>query len=742
MRAPSERAALIEGRHGDAFAVLGLHADGQGRLQMRALLPGATAVSLIEAASGKVLVELQQAGDGLFEATVPRRRKRFGYRLAVRWSAEQEQPEHYADAYAFGPLLDEQDLTLFAQGGHPRPWQLLGAQPLLIDGVSGVRFAVWAPNAARVSVVGSFNNWDGRRHAMRRRHQAGVWEIFVPHAAVGDLYKYELLAADGRLLPLKADPYARAAQLRPETASVVAALPNALPLPAVRAAANRRDAPISIYEVHAASWRRSDGAWPSWDELAATLPAYAADLGFTHLELLPISEHPFDGSWGYQTLGLFAPSARFGPPEGFARFVAACHQQGLGLLLDWVPAHFPSDAHGLAQFDGTALYEYADPREGFHRDWNTLIYNFGRHEVAQFLAGSALYWGECWGVDGLRVDAVASMLYRDYSRPAGEWLPNAQGGRENLEAIALFKRINETLGRELPGAITVAEESTSFPGVSAPTGAGGLGFHYKWNMGWMNDTLRYIHEDPIHRKWHHDKISFGLVYAFSENFVLPISHDEVVHGKGSMLGKMPGDPKDPTAWQQFATLRAYYGFMWGHPGKKLLFMGQEFAQASEWNHDASLPWQLLDDARHAGVQRLVRDLNRLYRERPSLHRLDCEAAGFEWLISEDRDHSVFAWLRRDAKGDGKGEETIVICNFTPVPRPGYRLPVPDGHGAWREVLNTDAEIYGGSNQGNLQAELPVQEGAISLLLPPLATLMLAPVDQPRVSPLEPTATPS
>jgi 1,4-alpha-glucan branching enzyme len=432
---------------------------------------------------------------------------------------------------------------------------------------------------------------------------------------------------------------------------------------------------------------------------------------------MPISEHPFDGSWGYQTLGLYAPSARFGPPEGFARFVAACHAAGLGLLLDWVPAHFPVDAHGLGQFDGTPLFEYADPREGFHRDWNTLIYDFGKPGVRQFLAGNALYWMEAWGVDGLRVDAVASMLYRDYSRPAGEWIPNIHGGRENLEAIALLRRMNEQVGAEASGAITVAEESTSFPGVSAPTSAGGLGFHYKWNMGWMNDSLRYMREDPIHRRWHHDKLTFGLVYAFSENFVLPLSHDEVVHGKGSLLGKMPGD-----AWSRFANLRAYYGFMWGHPGKKLLFMGQEFAQDSEWNHDAQLPWRLLDDAGHAGVQRLVRDLNQLYRAEPALHRLDCVAEGFQWLVDGDAEQSVLAWLRRDEAG----RAAIVICNFTPVPRHGYRVPVPVDTPVWQEALNTDSAHYGGSNLGNLAGTLRVEAGHLRLSLPPLATLFLIP----------------
>ncbi len=439
---------------------------------------------------------------------------------------------------------------------------------------------------------------------------------------------------------------------------------------------------------------------------------------------MPISEHPFDGSWGYQTLGLFAPTARFGDPDGFERFVAACHGKGIGVLLDWVPAHFPNDAHGLAQFDGTALYEYADPREGFHKDWNTLIYNFGRHEVKNFLVGSALYWIEQFGVDGLRVDAVASMLYRDYSRNAGEWIPNDFGGRENLEAIAFLKRTNEVIGIECPGAFTVAEESTAFPGVSAPTYHGGLGFHFKWNMGWMHDTLEYIQQDPVHRRWHHDKMSFGLVYAFSENFMLPLSHDEVVHGKGSILGRMPGDE-----WQRFANLRAYFGFMWGHPGKKLLFMGQEFAQGTEWNHDIELPWWLLQHEHHAGVQRLVRDLNKLYREQPALHALDCDAAGFEWIDAHDSERSIYSWVRKDAAGG----QVVVVSNMTPVPRKAFRLGVPEGANAWREALNTDSVFYGGSNLGNGEAALKVQAASshgcahsIELTIPPLATVFLIP----------------
>jgi len=722
--------ALLAGRHSDPFSRLGLHADDAGKLWVRVLLPGADAVVLRDAASGRQIVELAHRRGGFFEAAVPRRKHRFDYRLAVRWSGGGEGV--YADPYNYYPQLGDDELQALAEGRHVRPYLSLGAHVVQHGDISGVRFAVWAPNARRVSVVGSFNNWDGRRHPMRLRHVAGVWEIFVPHAALGDLYKFEIISGSGALLPLKADPYARQAQLRPDNASIVAALPEPTPLPRQRERANRRESAISVYEVHAGSWRRgADGGFMTWDELAAQLPAYAADLGFTHLQLMPVSEHPFDGSWGYQTLGLYAPSARFGPPEGFGRFVKACHDQGLGLLLDWVPAHFPVDAFGLAEFDGTHLYEYADPKEGVHRDWNTLIYNFGRTEVRQFLVGNALYWVERWGVDGLRVDAVASMLYRDYSRPEGQWIPNARGGRENLEAISLLREMNERVG-EVEGAITVAEESTSFPGVSAPTYAGGLGFHYKWNMGWMNDTLRYMAEDPINRRWHHDKMTFGLIYAFSENFMLPISHDEVVHGKGSMLAKMPGDPNDPNLWQKFANLRAYYGFMWGHPGKKLLFMGQEFAQGHEWRQDESLPWGLLHDERHAGVQRLVRDLNRLYRDRPELHRLDSESGGFEWISAHDAEHSIFAWVRRD----GSGRMVIVVCNMTPVPREGYVLGVPDGVTAWREALNTDSVYYGGSNLGNgmAAAGLPVQDRpahgrrlSITLTLPPLATVFLVPI---------------
>ncbi|HEX4858178.1 MAG TPA: 1,4-alpha-glucan branching protein GlgB [Usitatibacteraceae bacterium] len=719
-------AALTGARHADPFALLGMHAGAQGRLEIRAFLPGARVVEAIDATTGALAGELERHGNtDFFSTAIARRRNAFAYELDITW--ESGVRTRTADPYAFAPLIADADLHYLHEATHRRPYLVLGAHPLEqpygAAMVQGVRFAVWAPNASRVSVVGDFNQWDGRRHPMRSRGASGVWELFVPLVRVGDRYKFEVRDRAGRVLPLKADPCARAAELRPGSASVVAPAWRAWEFPAERATRNLRDQPVSIYEVHLPSWRRfGDAGFPDWTSLAATLPHYAADLGFTHVELLPITEHPFDASWGYQTLGLHAPSARFGAPDGFAQFVKACHGRGLGVLLDWVPAHFPADAHGLARFDGTALYEYEDPREGFHRDWNTLIYNFRRIEVRNFLIGSALYWLDTFGVDGLRVDAVASMLYRDYSRPAGEWIPNERGGRENLEAISLLQQLNTLVGRDAPGAVCVAEESTAFPGVSAPVHAGGLGFHYKWNMGWMNDTLSYMRENPVHRRWHHDKMTFGLVYAFSENFVLPISHDEVVHGKGSMLGKMPGD-----AWQRFANLRAYYGFMWGHPGKKLLFMGQEFAQDREWNHEAPLPWHLLEDARHAGVQRWVRALNALYAATGALHRKDCEADGFAWLVADDRDQSVFAWLRRD----GLGGEIIVAVNFTPVPRHGYRLGVPGG--SWRECLNSDDAGFGGSGVGNplpLASEPVAAQGfarSIVLTLPPLAAVFLEPL---------------
>jgi 1,4-alpha-glucan branching enzyme len=711
---------ICAGRHGDPFAVLGPHPGPRGSTVVRAFLPGARAVQALDV-KGKPVGDLALVDPAGFFAGKVKGRK--AYRLQISWAAGGV--DVLEDPYRFGAVLGELDVWLLGEGTHLRPYEILGAIDRTMDGVAGTSFAVWAPNAMRVSVVGDFNLWDGRRHPMRLRRECGVWEIFLPGIAAGTRYKFELLDRHGQLLPQKADPYARQAELRPATASVVTPMPAVAAPSAERQAANALDAPMSIYEVHLSSWRRrpEDGdRWLHWDELADQLVPYAREMGFTHLELMPVSEHPFDGSWGYQTLGLYAPTARFGDAAGFRRFVDRAHAAGIGVLLDWVPAHFPTDAHGLAQFDGTHLYEYADRREGFHTDWSTLIYNFGRTEVRNFLVGSALYWLERYNVDGLRVDAVASMLYRDYSRNPGEWIPNVHGGRENLEAIAFLRRTNEVVGVERPQAVTLAEESTAFPAVSRPTYAGGLGFHYKWNMGWMHDTLKYMARDPIHRPYHHGEMTFGLIYAFNENFVLPLSHDEVVHGKGSLLAKMPGD-----RWQRFANLRAYYGFMFGHPGKKLLFMGCEFAQEGEWNHDRSLDWHLLDAPEHAGIQRLVRDLNRLYRATPALYERDFSHEGFEWIDHDDARRSVLSFVRR---GSRPGALTLVVSNFAPVVHHGFRIGVPSA-GAWHERLNTDSAYYGGSNVGTPFAvaasdEIPSHGRAhsIVLTLPPLATVFL------------------
>ncbi len=710
--------AVAQGRHGDPFAVLGPH-NGI----VRAFLPGAQRVEVLAREDGRFLGELMQGEvAGLFAGRV----ESAAYRLRIHWPGAMQETE---DPYAFGLLLGDLDLHLFNEGRHFELAFTLGARAMTVEGVPGVRFAVWAPNARAVSVVGDFNTWDERRHPMRSRHGAGVWELFIPRIGPGIRYKYAIVGPDGTRQPPKADPLARQTEAPPATASIVA---DVIPFDwtdeewmAVRAERQRVDQPIAIYEVHAGSWLRPAAddptRFPTWDDLTARLVPYVKEMGFTHLELLPVTEHPFTGSWGYQPLSPFAPSGRFGPPEGFARFVDACHRAGIGILIDWVPAHFPTDAHGLARFDGTALYEHLDPREGYHQDWNTYIYNLGRREVQGFLIASAVHWLEHFHVDGLRVDAVASMLYRDYSRRQGEWIPNVYGGRENLEAIGFLRHMNAVVPERCPGAITIAEESTAWPGVTRAVAEGGLGFDYKWNMGWMHDTLHYMAEDPLYRRWHHDEMTFGLIYAFSERFILPVSHDEVVHGKGSLLGKMPGDD-----WQKRANLRAYLGFMWSHPGKKLLFMGCEFGQWREWNHDRELDWDLLEDPAHRGVQRLVRDLNRLYTQERSLYEYDAHPAGFRWVVGDDRANSVFAYVRF---GAGDVPPILAICNMTPLPRAGYRVGVPQA-GFWREVLNSNSGLYGGSDMGNaggVQAE-PVgahgQEQSLSLILPPLATVLL------------------
>ena len=715
---PAAVEALVQGYSGDPFALLGPHETATG-LTVRAFLPTAERVEAVGRQGGQLLSALtREHPAGLYVGPLP---ADVPYLLRIHDDAGIHETE---DPYAFGPILGDLDVYLLAEGRHHDFGACLGAHLAEREGVRGVRFAVWAPNAQRVSVVGTFNRWDGRCDPMRLRHQAGVWELFIPRLLPGTIYKYELLGPHGECLPLKADPVAFATEVPPATASVVAAPPAAIWGDAAwlsrRRARHGVGAPLSVYEVHALSWVSLDAPGRcGWEVLADRLIPYVAALGFTHVELMPIMEHPFGGSWGYQPLSQFAPTARLGPPDAFARFVDRCHAAELGVILDWVPAHFPNDAHGLVRFDGTALYEHADPREGLHADWNTLVYNFGRNEVRGFLIGSALHWLERYHVDGLRVDAVAAMLYRDYSRRAGEWIPNKYGGRENLEAVAFLRELAEVIAARCPGCLLIAEESTAWPGVTRAVSDGGLGFSYKWNMGWMHDTLHYMQEDPIHRRYHHGKMTFGLVYAFSERFVLPLSHDEVVYGKRSLLGRMPGDP-----WQRFANLRAYLGFMWGHPGKKLLFMGGEFGQQAEWNHDATLPWDELDAPAHRGVHLLVGDLNRIYAATPALHRRDVDPTGFRWVVLDDSTQSVFAWLRFGADGDAP---VLVVCNFTPVPRPDYRIGLPCA-GRWREILNTDAGCYGGGDLGNqgaiAAADLPHYgfPASATLLVPPLATV--------------------
>jgi 1,4-alpha-glucan branching enzyme len=711
---PAEISAIVDGTHGDPFAVLGVHAADKG-LIARTFIPGATVAAALTLA-GKPAGTLELVDPaGLFEGRLSiRKAQPLRYAVANeadRWTV--------GDPYSFGPVLGPMDDYFIGEGSHLRLFDRLGAHKIHHDGADGVHFAVWAPNARRVSVVGLFNRWDGRRHAMRLRRDTGIWEIFVPDIGEDEPYKFEIVGKDGRVQPLKADPFAFRSELRPATASITTA-------PSSHAwgdAAHRdhwrqadpRRQPISIYEVHAGSWQLDEhGGFLSWDALADRLIPYVVDMGFTHIEFMPISEYPYDPSWGYQTTGLYAPTARFGEPEGFARFVDGAHRAGIGVLLDWVPAHFPTDAHGLARFDGTALYEHADPRKGFHPDWNTAIYNFGRREVAAFLINNALYWAEKYHLDGLRVDAVASMLYLDYSRKAGEWLPNDRGGRENLEAVDFLQRMNVELYGHHPGVMTIAEESTSWPKVSQPVHEGGLGFGFKWNMGFMHDTLRYMAREAVHRVHHHSDITFGLLYAFGENFVLPLSHDEVVHGKGSILGKMAGDD-----WQKFANLRAYYALMWGYPGKKLLFMGQEFAQRAEWSEERALDWHLREAPAHEGVRRLVRDLNAVYRTRPALHARDCEAEGFQWVVVDDAANSVFAWERRAPAA----APVTIISNMTPVPRHGYGLKL-SRPGDWAEIINSDATIYGGTGMGNSGRVRADENGYASVTLPPLSTIML------------------
>jgi 1,4-alpha-glucan branching enzyme len=723
MRQEEAVAAIVTGDHGDPFSFLGMH-QSEGGTVVRVFLPGARAVEIVSR-EGVAIGTLERIHpDGLFAGPV---RQSVPYRLRVAWEDGVE--AEVEDPYRYPGVLGDQDLYLLGEGNHLGLYERLGAHPMELEGVAGTSFAVWAPNARRVSVVGAFNFWDGRRHAMRK-HPGGVWEIFIPDVREGDVYKYEILGPNGELLPLKTDPLGFRAEKLPGTASIVhdptrfewddeAWMQG-------REGRNALDAPMAIYEVHLGSWRRNpDGSYYTYDQLAEELVPYVAEMGYTHVEFLPPTEHPFDGSWGYQPLGLFAPTSRFGTPDDFKRLVDAFHRGGIGVFIDWVPAHFPEDSHGLALFDGTHLYDHADPRQGRHPDWGTLVFNYGRPEVRNYLLSNALFWLSEYHIDGLRVDAVASMLYLDYSREPGEWVPNVHGGNENLEAVSFLQRTNEVVFGRHPGATTLAEESTAWPMVSRPTSVGGLGFGYKWNMGWMHDSLQYMSEDSINRRYHHNEITFSLAYAFGENFVLPLSHDEVVHGKRSLIEKMPGDE-----WQKFANLRAYYGFMYAHPGKQLLFMGGEIAQRREWNHDTALDWHLLEETPHVGVQALIKDLNDLYSTTPALYEVDFEPAGFGWIAGGDIENSVVSFLRR---GDAEEELAIVVCNFTPVVRHDYRIGVPEA-AAYEEALNTDDARYGGSGVGNggrittERVQAHGREHSLSLTLPPLATIILKPIN--------------
>ena len=724
--------AIVHGRHEDPFAILGPHLIRKRQdasLVIRAFLPDVEGVTIVPRSGDLPAQSMTRIhADGLFEAVFPGRCDMFPYKCR-RTKADGCETE-IEDPYRFSSTLSDYDLYLLGEGAHYRVYEKLGAHLMTLEGVPGVRFGVWAPNAKRVSVVGDFNGWDGRIHLMRLHPGNGIWEIFIPGLTEGTLYKFEVLPKDEMPLALKADPYGFAFELAPYPASAVADLNYRWGDEAWMAERREKhglDSPVAIYEVHLGSWRRmpEDGhRMLTYRELAQELAVYVKAMGYTHVELLPVTEHPYYPSWGYQTLGYYAPSCRFGGPQDFMYFVDTLHQHGIGVILDWVPAHFPQDPHGLVYFDGSYLYEHEDPRLREHPDWGTRIFNYGRNEVANFLIGSASFWLEKYHVDGLRLDAVASMLYLDYSREAGEWVPNKYGGNENLEAIAFIKRFNEVMYRNHPDVMIVAEESTAWPMVSRPTYVGGLGFGYKWNMGWMHDLLAYMGKDPIHRKYHHNNLTFGLLYAWHENFILPLSHDEVVHGKGSLHGKMPGDD-----WQKFANLRVFYTFMYGHPGKKLLFMGGEFGQTREWNHDASLDWHLLEmGPYHRGLQRLVQDLNALYRSQPTLYQIDFERSGFQWIDCNDWEGSVVSFLRR-----AKDPEDFLIFayNFTPVVRHGYRIGVPR-EGVYREILNTDSHVYGGgdiTNGEGIHAEAVPQHGyaqSISLALPPLGAVVLRP----------------
>jgi 1,4-alpha-glucan branching enzyme len=708
--------AIAGGYHRDPFSVLGLHEE-DGEWEVRAFLPQAESVELLPEFGPPVAMEKIHP-TGVWLASFDERPPRYQFRLRIGGVTHLEH-----DPYSFPPILTSFQLHLHGEGTHYEGYTTFGAHLIECEGVAGVRFSVWAPNALVVSVVGDFNGWDTRRHPMRLR-DSGTWELFMPDLGEGTVYKYYVRSQFGGYAEMKADPYAFASEAPPLTGSVVKCLDSYEWQDSEwlqrRAATDWLHRPMSTYEVHLSSWLHAEGNRSlSYRELADKLVPYVKDMGFTHIELLPILEHPYTPSWGYQVTGYFSPTSRYGTPDDFKFFIDACHHAGIGVLLDWVPAHFPKDVHGLGYFDGTALYEHEDPRQGEHRDWGTKIFNFGRNEVRSFLISSAVFWLKEYHLDGLRVDAVASMLYLDYSRNEGEWIPNQYGGRENLDAIEFMKRFNEQV-HQVPGAISIAEESTSFPAVSRPVYSGGLGFTFKWNMGWMHDMLDYFEKDAVFRKYHQNSLTFSLLYAFTENFVLPISHDEVVHGKGSLLGKMTGDE-----WQRFANARAFLAFMWTHPGKKLLFMGCEIGMWQEWNHDASLPWDLLQYATHSGLQRTVKELNRIYRDQPALWEVDDRYEGFDWIDFRDVENSIIAFLRWSK---GRRDFLVVVCNFTPVPRLQYRLGVPSA-GIYDEILNTDSEIFGGSNMGNggvaFAAALPSHghPASLAVTLPPLAVVV-------------------
>jgi 1,4-alpha-glucan branching enzyme len=725
---------IVRAEDSDPFQILGPHwieRDGKHVLAVRIFRPGASEASIVWR-RGAVSAASKIAAEGLFEAVVDPATAQLrdgapvspdAYR--VRFRFPDGNTVETLDAHAFPPLLSDYDLYLFGEGTHYQKYEKLGAHVREVENVRGVHFAVWAPNARRVSVVGDFNLWDGRTNALRNRGASGIWEIFMPELDEGALYKFEILSRVDHHLGLKSDPYGFAAEMRPNTASIVSNIDrykwNDANWLEARAKADWLHAPMSIYEVYPGSWRRKgqENRWLTYQEMADELIPYVKGMGYTHIEFLPLMEHPFDASWGYQTVGYFAVTSRFGPPEDFMRFVDRCHQEGVGVLLDWTPAHFPRDAHGLAFFDGTHLYEHEDPRRGAHPDWGTLVFNYGRNEVQNFLLSNALFWLDKYHLDGLRVDAVASMLYLDYSRAAGEWIPNAFGGRENLEAIAFLRRLNEVLHQRHPGALMIAEESTAWPAVSRPTYIGGLGFDLKWNMGWMNDTLRYFAFDPIYRQYHHNELTFSMIYAFHENFVLPLSHDEVVHGKRALLEKMPGDNE-----QKFANLRLLFGYMFAHPGKKLLFQGSELGQRSEFWEAGSVEWNLEHSPPHRGIQRLVADLNRLHREQAALHEVDFEWSGFEWIDANDAAASVLSFLRRGKNGD---DSIVVVCNMTPVVRESYRVGVPRP-GYYREIFNSDSRYYEGTdvgNSGGVNAEpIPWNDRpySLKLRLPPLSAM--------------------